>query len=115
MNTDELKLPALMAGLEHPTWGLILMSLWPQDNTLHEAPEGARPEDILRVECWIEAGNQYLYTYRESSKRPWSPVFWGEHSDMVQADTEVRDLDEAMRGIDPETPWGQIHPALRGP
>ena len=37
-------------------------------------------EDLVRVECWVESGNQYVYTERLRPGDPWAPPVMGEHS-----------------------------------
>ncbi len=74
---EQLGLPELMLQLDHPERPLVLMSPDPDDGLVEAGPEDT-PDQILRVEAWVEAGDQYIFTWRETPGWPpdnlWVPV-----------------------------------------
>lgn len=64
---------------------------------------------ILRVECWIERGNQYLYTGRDGKGKHWSTPVLGEHPG---DGTKVYSLEQAAKAIPEDVELSDIHPLL---
>jgi hypothetical protein len=112
---EKLGLPELMLQLDHPERALVLFSeLGPGDIQVDLGPDDP-PHTITRVECWVEEGDQYIFTWRKSGQVAWSTPEWGEYTDGADAGTPVTSLEEARDGLSPTTAWQHLHPALRGP
>lgn len=84
----QLGLPGLMLQLDHPERPLFLMALdWLDGSAgLYGARQNDPPDAVLRVECWVETANQFIFTWRKTPAYPWAHPMWGEHSDVVEAD-----------------------------
>jgi hypothetical protein len=113
---DDLDLPLLMVELHHPEWPLQLMAFWEGDEALaaglYPAPDDAEAKSILRVEAWVERGNQYIFVTRNEDGS-WSRPEWGEHSDGAVAGDPVDTIREAQDGISLRTRPEDIHSRLR--
>lgn len=65
---EKLGLPELMLQLDHPERALVLFSELSPEEGLEVAGPDDPPHTITRVECWVEEGDQYIFTWRKAGQ-----------------------------------------------
>lgn len=90
---------------KHPGWQPIWI-----DEHFYFHSYLSEPE-VIRIEIWIENGNQYIFSSREKNAI-WNVPELGEYPNCGRV---VSSLEDCLQGFTPNPKLKNIHPALRKP
>ena len=65
-------------------------------------------DECVRVELWVESGNNYVYTERKDSSYLWTNPRMGEHPEEY-----VTTLEDVAKNISPGARMCDVHPEIR--